>query len=174
MNINDFKLFKLGKIMDVPIYSHWSLNLIVIIIAINNIENIPAILGLISFYGVLLLHEMGHAYFAKKLRYDVDRIRLYPIFGFCDSEFPDYEYDLGIISLGGVLFQAILFIPFTILSILLKDINNDYLKLELFVLGPLNLSIAMFNMMPIAFLDGKYAWKGFPYIYSRLKSKYKF
>jgi hypothetical protein len=76
------RLYEVMEVDGVKVYAHWSVLLIGAIVSLGAIsEPATAILGLICYYGVILLHECGHMVFAQRKHCAVWSIELYPIWG---------------------------------------------------------------------------------------------
>lgn len=75
------KLTKLGQIRGVDLYVHWTVFLVAAIILAGVLRH-PALtlLGLAAYWGVLLIHEIGHLIAAQRLRCPVFSIEIYPNF----------------------------------------------------------------------------------------------
>ena len=102
--------------------------------------------GLIIFF-IVIIHELGHIFFIKLFKYKVQSITIYPFGGFTKIS-KDINTPINnelLIAIGGILFQTILFtfMHFLPLSIITKNLIYKY-----------NLSIMLFNMLPIIPLDG--------------------
>ena len=96
---------------------------------------------------IILIHEMGHVFFIKLLGYKIISINIYPFGGITKVE-KDLNTSINkelIIAWGGIFFQifiyGLIFLPF--LSTYTKELIFSY-----------NMSIMMFNMLPIIPLDG--------------------
>ncbi len=103
-------------------------------------------IGLIIFL-IVIIHELGHVFFALLFHYKILNITIYPFGGITkinkDLNTPIYKELL--IASGGVIFQLILFliINYLPLSIYFK---SNFIKY--------NFSILFFNLLPIIPLDG--------------------
>ncbi len=103
---------------------------------------------LIIFF-ICLFHELGHIFFIKLFKYQIINIEILPFGGYTNiykKINSSITKDI-IISIGGILFQLLLFI---ILIILHNNIN--IITYELFI--KYNLTILIFNLIPIIPLDG--------------------
>ena len=103
-------------------------------------------IGLIIFF-IVIIHELGHVFFIKLFKYKIIDITIYPFGGIIKTDKdintpPNKEL---LISSGGIIAQIILFIIiyFLPINILTKEIFYKY-----------NLSIMLFNILPIIPLDG--------------------
>ena len=103
-------------------------------------------LGIIVFI-IVVFHEMGHILFIKLFRYKIINITIYPFGGITKVD-KDINTPLNkelLIASGGIIFQLILFIIiyFVPINIITKNLLYKY-----------NISILLFNMLPIIPLDG--------------------
>lgn len=122
---------------------------------------------LIIFF-ICLFHEIGHIILIKLFKYQIIKIELLPFGGYTEiykkinsSIFKDI-----IISLGGILNQLILFV---ILKLFKNNIN--LITYNLFI--KYNLTILIFNLIPIIPLDGsKIIHSIFEYFFSYHYSYY--
>lgn len=103
-------------------------------------------IGLIIFF-IVIFHELGHVFFIKLFKYKIIDITIYPFGGIIKTDKdintpPNKEL---LIASGGIIAQIILFIIIYLipLNILTKELLYKY-----------NLSIMLFNILPIIPLDG--------------------
>ena len=103
-------------------------------------------LGIIVFI-IVVFHEMGHILFIKLFKYKIINVTLYPFGGITKVD-KDINTPLNkelLIACGGIIFQLILFIIiyFVPINVITKELLYKY-----------NMSILLFNMLPIIPLDG--------------------
>ena len=103
-------------------------------------------LGIIVFI-IVVFHEMGHILFIKLFKYKIIDITIYPFGGITKID-KDINTPLNkelLIACGGIIFQLILFIIiyFVPINVITKELLYKY-----------NMSILLFNMLPIIPLDG--------------------
>ncbi len=103
-------------------------------------------IGIIIFL-IVLFHELGHIFFIKLFKYKIINVTLYPFGGITKID-KDINTPLNkelLIACGGIIFQLILFIIIYLLpiNIITKNLLYKY-----------NMSILLFNMLPIIPLDG--------------------
>ena len=68
----------------VPVLMHWSVFVIgALIMAASLTRPVLAIVVPAAYLGVLLLHEAGHAFLARRRGQHVVSIEVYPFFGLC-------------------------------------------------------------------------------------------
>lgn len=146
---------------------------------------IGSFLSLISAFAALLVivivHELGHAYYAGKFGCRVLTIDVFFGGGYCSHEAPRYRTEEYIIAWGGILFQLALFAVSLIAWLIIYYFNllsnHSYIIDALDVLLGFNLFIMVINLIPIRGLDGYKAWRLMPdlllYIKMRLQRKPK-
>lgn len=172
----DFDRLKLLKRLNrvwswrgISFYLHWSTILILSIFAVLvPFQGLPALLIGLSYFSILLVHEIGHALLAQRFQYQVHRVEIYPIHGVCHYDQPYSEYEDAIISWGGALAQIVLFVP-TVLFLELHG-NTQYgaVNVVLVMYTFLNAVILVVNLTPAPGLDGAKAWRVFPILIKSL------
>jgi len=163
-------LIRVFAVRRVPVYVHWSVFAITLFflgVAWQHI--LPAAIGIASYLGVLLVHELGHQYVATRRQYRVMRIEIYPIHGVCRFESPEYPLDAAAIAWGGVLAQFAIAIPCILYIKLVGHTPFLLLNIPLAIFAFLNPVIAVLNLLPIAPLDGKLAWTYFKYRFAGVR-----
>ncbi len=103
-------------------------------------------IGLCIFL-IILIHELGHVFFIKILKYKVKKIEIFPFGGITKIE-KDINTSTNkeiLIASGGIIFQLILLIVIKYLPISAYTEN---------ILLKYNMSIIFFNILPIIPLDG--------------------
>jgi Zn-dependent protease len=138
---------------------HWSA-LVVAALAILGSFSRPAIaiFGVFCFAGIMILHEVGHTIAAHRVGAYVQSIELYPIHGRVRYEVPWSRIDDCRIAWGGCLAQLVIALPFIGWLQRFGYPANDTAAAVLALLGPFNVGIAAFNLLPIPGLDGSKAW----------------
>ncbi len=73
------------RIFGAPIHINWlALVAIGVLLALSGGEAIPAVSSIFSYFGLILLHESGHAFVASRLGYQPQNIYLGLIHGTCE------------------------------------------------------------------------------------------
>jgi stage IV sporulation protein FB len=117
------------------------------------------LLGLLSGYiknifivlVIVLIHELGHVFFFYMFNYKVDSVVIYPFGGVSKVNKRVHEriYKDVIVSLGGIMFQVLLWFVFYLLYNCSFIVRSTY---DMFV--TYNFRIVLFNLIPIIPLDG--------------------
>lgn len=100
---------------------------------------------------IIIIHEFGHYYYLNKYKWNVNKIEIYPFGGITKI---DEKLDMPlkeelIITLMGPIFQEILFL-FVIILYKYNLLDKYYYNL----FKNYNITILMFNLLPIIPLDG--------------------
>lgn len=151
---------------EVPVYIHWSACVILAWALLAGIVVAPGLILVAAGYLVLMaIHELGHLEMARRRGRRAVRIEMYPWIGFCYVEVPDGSRDDLEIAWGGVLAQ----LPFLILAFALEPLRDVVPQIGAvsFVFGFLNLTLIVFNLVPMAPLDGHKAWRLVPLLLRR-------
>lgn len=146
----------------IPIRAHWSLPLVALMM--GGLRLAPG--AWLGWLLVVMLHEMGHAFWALHYRMEVQEILLHGLGGHCRYVGAPSPRQRAVVAWGGVLAQAILFAIVWPLSVLVPAHDLFFADLYEVLLGR-NLSVALFNLIPIAPLDGAEAWKLLPMLVRR-------
>lgn len=103
--------------------------------------------NILMIFFLVFFHELGHLFFIKIFHYKMIKVEFYPFGGITEVDKPinsSINKEL-LISLGGIIFQAILsfFLPYLPIS------NKNYSLLSFY-----NKTLFWFNILPIIPLDG--------------------
>lgn len=146
----------------IPIRAHWTLP--VLCLLWSGLRFAPgAWLGALS---VVLLHELGHAYLARRYRLAVMEVMLHGLGGHCAYAGEPSAWQRSVVASGGVLAQAILLaIAYPVQWLLVSGLvagtpaPSELVWDLLFAWTYSNLGILVFNLLPIGRLDGVEIWK---------------
>jgi len=164
------KFIPLFRIANTPIMMHWSLSVVLIFAAIASINDIAILLGAISFWSIMLIHELGHMMVSSRLGLETFRIELSLMHGKCICEAPETQYEYCLVSWGGVLAQAFFFVPCIAIYLLFDDYLAWYIEIPVLFLGFYSALIAVLNLLPSRYLDGGTCWKAIP-LYFKYRNK---
>jgi len=145
------------------VYVHWSAFLIMgIILAACFRHPIIGIVSIFSYFLLIYLHEIGHAYFAKRLGCRPLYINIFFLHGHCYYQQPEFRKHDCIIAWGGVVAQLVVAIPLIILAITTDLTDVPGMTPVVVILGYLSVFIAAINLTPKEPADGSKAWSLFP------------
>jgi stage IV sporulation protein FB len=136
---------------------------VVLVFGVFAYQSIGAWIGLsLGWVVVMLVHELGHAYVARKLEYDIDLIVIGGFHGRCEFEAPEYEWHDCAIAWAGVAAQVAVAVPAALLLWSVHSYLPAELQLTLFMLSKFNVVVACFNLLPLPGFDGRIAWRVIP------------
>jgi Zn-dependent protease len=155
-----------ARIFGARVYVHWSVFAVVLLLALVSLRSpIYAAISIASYLAVIVIHEMGHAWVARRLGYYVDAIRIGFFHGHCEGDAPHTESDHVLIAWGGVLAQLAVAIPILTVAKLSGDPDFGYAGPVVGILGYVNVVIALVNLAPAPGLDGHTAWRAIPLLW---------
>lgn len=163
----DTYLFKI-KLFGIPVKADWSVIVILVYAMPVSRSYLDYPLCVLSYIGLIVIHELGHAALVKFFKYEILEINILFNGGNCVCTHPDYEFEYSVISWGGVIAQflallaalALLFysqyIPAGISNVLEVPLLSVFIFLNIFMI--------IINLVPYKDFDGVYAWKIFRYL----------
>jgi Zn-dependent protease len=170
--LNLKRLTRVARVKGVEVYFHWSVFLIGSLILLGAFRQpLVALVGLVAYLSVLLIHEAGHLIVAHRMGYDALSIEIFPIYALARFEMPRTRFDTSIIAWGGVLAQAVIGVPLVASVIAFGYTPFDAVNALLAILGGVSLCIAALNLLPIAPLDGATAWDLIPAFIERRRTR---
>jgi Zn-dependent protease len=157
LRIGKFRLFR------APVYFHWSAFAMMAVIGLISLDGLlQGLVGAASYIGVLLLHEAGHALFARWQGLRPIAIRINAFHGVCEFEEPESAKQDYTIAWGGVAAQLAVAIPLIAADAVFGIGNLEAVGPMVAILGFVSILIAAVNLLPAPPLDGAKAWRLFP------------
>jgi Zn-dependent protease/Tfp pilus assembly protein PilF len=152
----------LFRLAGIQVYLHWSW----LIVAFIEIENRAKeyhslawnIAEYLALFGIVLLHEFGHALACRQVGGQANRIMLWPLGGVAFVQPPPRPGAVLWSIAAGPLVNVFL-LPITIIALIVAtaagvgDIHPDFAHF-LFAIMVINLGLLIFNLLPIYPLDG--------------------
>jgi Zn-dependent protease len=150
--------FRIFRVAGITVYLHW-LWLLIAYFQIVQRANAYSSLAwngaeYLSLFGIVLLHEFGHAFATRQVGGTAETILLWPFGGIAYVNAPPRPgAELWSIA-AGPLVNVALFVPLTALTSFQVAAGNPDLHLLLRNVWWINLGLLIFNVLPIYPLDG--------------------
>jgi len=122
------------------------------------------------YYGLILLHEAGHAAMARRLGYAAPDIYLGLVHGRCEVEHPDSLRDAALIAWGGVLAQLAVALPLLALAQADAVTTQPHLAIPIGFFGYFSVLMVALNLVPVSGLDGAKAWRLLPILWAERRA----
>ena len=150
---------KLGRLFGIAVNLHWSVGLIALLIGSSLAREIgwfAASVGVVAFLASILVHEFAHALTARRFDVTTSSIQLWALGGVArlDREAPTAKAEGWIAAAGPLASVAISIVAIGSWLALRSDGSSGELAAVLGWLGVINASLALFNLLPGAPLDG--------------------
>ena len=147
---------QLGRWWGIPVRFHWTLPIGMLVL--TRFRVMPVAWA--SIASLVLVHELGHAWFVRRYRARVESVQLNAFGGLCTYSGEVDEVESSIIAWGGVLAQSVLLVLALLLLQVIPFARHSLFALELFdTLVWTNLIIIGINLLPLPGFDGALAWK---------------
>lgn len=152
---------QIARFRGIPIRAHWTMPFLCLLW--SGLRFAPG--AWIGALFVVLLHELGHAYLARRHHLHVVEVMLHGLGGHCAYLGEPSPWQRAVVASGGVLAQAILLaiaLPaqYALTASAAGGVSPpDFLWDLLYAWTWSNLGIAVFNLMPLGRLDGVEIWK---------------
>jgi hypothetical protein len=147
------------RVFHARLHLHWSAIALAAFLLIRMIgQPAQALVVVAGYFGVILLHEIGHAAMARRLGYRAPEIRLSFIHGECEIDGPDSRRDEIFIAWGGVLVQLAVAVPLVALEQIRAVMALPFANIVIGAFGNFSLLLVLLNLMPLRGLDGAKAW----------------
>jgi Zn-dependent protease len=154
--------FRLIRVAGIQVYLHWSwlvVGYFEIVNRVNGYESIAwNVIEYLALFGIVLLHEFGHALACRQVGGQADRIMLWPLGGVAFVQ-PPARPGATLWSIAAGPLVNLVLIPITfgawlVASALGLEDNNPDLVHFLLSIALINLGLLIFNLLPIYPLDG--------------------
>ena len=152
----------LFRIAGIQVFLHWSWLVVAYFEIVNRINRYHSmawnVIEYLALFGIVLLHEFGHALACRSVGGQANRIMLWPLGGVAFVQPPPRPGALLWSIAAGPLVNVVL-LPCTVMAWFfataagLQRVNPDFVQF-LFSLALINFVLLVFNMLPIYPLDG--------------------
>jgi Zn-dependent protease len=154
----------LFKVRGAPVRVHWTTPLLALML--GGFRFVPGIW--VGVFILILLHELGHAFFVWRYRLHVMAVEVTGWGGLCRYAGQPTPIQRSIIAWGGVLAQSVVLVAAS--AYWLSPLYAPTTMFEAHLVDSfirLNLMLIALNLLPIAPLDGAEAWKLFALLRER-------
>src|SRR5580704_7817337 len=154
--------FRLFRVAGIQVYLHWSWLVVAYIEIVSRVNKYQSmawnVIEYLALFGIVLMHEFGHALACRQVGGEADRIMLWPLGGVAFVQPPPRPGALLWSIAAGPLVNVIL-LPITIIAFMLAAGAGWQLQYPDFVhflssIAVINFALLAFNMLPIYPLDG--------------------
>jgi Zn-dependent protease len=154
--------FPLFRIAGIQVYLHWTWFAVAYFEIVNPVNKYQSmtwnVIEYLALFGIVLLHEFGHALACRQVGGQADRIMLWPLGGVAFVQPPPRPGALLWSIAAGPLVNVVLF-PLTVMAYLLAKgagLENEYPDFIHFLssIGVINAWLLILNLLPIYPLDG--------------------
>jgi len=160
---------KVGNIKGIGVFIHWTFSLIILFILYKNYraghnaeQMMWSVLFILSIFGTVFLHELGHALAALRFGVKTKDITILPIGGMARLErIPEKPFEEFVVAIAGPAVNVGLalitgaFIKFPaseqLVDILQGGVNAENFFIQFFIV---NIWLAVFNLIPAFPMDG--------------------
>jgi Zn-dependent protease len=145
----------LFTLWDIPVRAHFTI--LLGFLFISGLRFAPG--AWLAYFLIVVIHELGHAFFARRYRLHVYRIDIHGLGGYCMHEATSSALQTSVIAWGGVVGQSIL-LAGALLYLQVASWPDSPTARELVdALIGWNLVVIALNLLPIRGLDGREAWR---------------
>src|ERR1700722_10269069 len=154
--------FRLFRVAGIQVYLHWSWLVVAYVEIVNRVNKYESmawnVIEYLALFGIVLLHEFGHALAGRQVGGQADRIMLWPLGGVAFVQPPPRPGALLWCIAAGPLVNLIL-VPVSVVAIViagaahLRGVSPDFWQF-LNSIALINGGLLLFNLLPIYPLDG--------------------
>jgi Zn-dependent protease len=154
--------FRLFRVAGIQVYLHWSWLVVAYIEIVSRVNKYQSmawnVIEYLALFGIVLMHEFGHALACRQVGGEADRIMLWPLGGVAFVQPPPRPGALLWSIAAGPLVNVIL-VPVTFGAVAVSTVaewQNEFPDFAhfLFSIAVINLALLIFNLLPIYPLDG--------------------
>ena len=173
MNRGSRGYFLLGRVtvLGARLHVHWSaVALAGVMFGAWHRQPAYAIEAIACYFGLILLHEVGHAAMALRLGYRAPDIYLSMIHGLCSYDAPETFREEALVAWGGVLAQLAVALPLLALAQVPTIASLSFVGILIAAFGYFSLAMVAMNLVPVRGLDGANAWRLLPILAADLRA----
>ena len=148
---------RVGRVGRAPLRVHWTTPIGLLVLSGFSFN--PLVWA--SLLAIMIVHELGHAFLARRYRLRVVSIDITPVGGTCVLEGDPTLSEAAVVAWGGVLAQAALLVAAFVVRTVVSFMTAGLLDGMFDTLITTNLVLIALNLLPVAPLDGALAWRLF-------------
>lgn len=154
---------RIGTWRGAPVLLHWTVVLGALFF--GGFRFVPAFWA--GFFGLILLHELGHAYFVRRFKQRVISIEVHGLGGLCMWNGRVSPIERALIAWGGVFAQMLVFAGAQVFLLTYGPPATLGGRQILEVATWTNLFVIALNLIPVRPFDGAEAWPLLPLLWNR-------
>lgn len=161
------------RLFGAPVVFHWTVLLMALLVLALKRFSVVGLVGALAYVLLIVAHEAGHAWVARRNRLYVHSLLIYPMHGQCQHEAARTQAQDLAVAWGGIGAQAVLFVLAMLIG-LLPFPPGPVASVQTAIVvawGPFNLLLMVLNLLPIAPLDGARAWRVLPWLVARWRER---
>ncbi len=159
-SINDLfssGFFEVGRLAGAPLRVHWTTP--IGLFFLTHFSFNPLVWAALLL--IIVVHELGHAFLARRYGLRLVSIDVTAIGGVCRLEGNPSRREASIVAWGGVLAQAALLVAALLARGIISVVTFGLLDCVFDTLITTNLIVMALNLLPVRPLDGADAWRLF-------------
>jgi stage IV sporulation protein FB len=157
----------LGKLRGIPIRIHWTMPVGAAVF--GGLRFAPAFW--LGFFLLVLVHELGHAFYVRRYGHRVLSIEVTGFGGLCRWSGAATPYERAAIAWGGVVAQGLLLLVALAIVVALGPPRAIWSAELAHVFVRTNLWLIGLNLLPIRPLDGAEAWPLARHVFEQLRAR---
>ena len=158
---------QIGRWRGAPVLVHWSTPIGAFVF--GRFQLVPAFW--LGYVALVLLHELGHAWFVRRYKAKVLQVEVHALGGLCTWQGTTTAIQRSLIAWGGVVAQFLAFLVTQAILAIEGPPPNDAMAQLAYLFTHINLWIIAINLLPVAPLDGAAAWRLFPLLLQRQRAR---
>jgi Zn-dependent protease len=170
----DRNFWHLGAWRGVPVAVHWTVLFVFVWLYFFFRDVLATVIASAAFFGLLVVHELGHAAVLRWKKIEVESIAFYGLHGTTEYAWASAANEI-LIAWGGVAAQLLLLLLAVAVSyvpgISTIPIVATIAQPVLFVFIQVNIFLMVVALLPIGPFDGRRAWAVIPRTRERLRRR---
>jgi Zn-dependent protease len=153
---------RLFRVRGIQVYLHWTWLVVAYFEIVNRVNDYHSmawnVIEYLALFGIVLLHEFGHALACRQVGGQADRIMLWPLGGVAFVQ-PPPRPGAHLWSIAAGPLVNVVLLPITVLALMFVNgtsFGNEHPDFArfLFSIAAINFGLLVFNLMPVYPLDG--------------------